>query len=247
MTPDIRKRLEQHRLEEIHGHKLGPFIQDIVYGGHDGIITTFAVVAGTAGADLPHYIVIILGLANLFADAVSMGAGAFLSLKSELDQYERLKKEELKEIDTDPEVEREEIREAYEKRGFRGQDLEHVVQVITASKDVWAETMMLEEHGLLRETSAKPLLHGIMTFLGFVIFGIVPLFPYLFRATAENRFVIAIIGTFAALALLGATRSFVTRERFVRGAVEILAIGALTATVAYGIGLALKGLVGMAL
>src|SRR3989338_8244680 len=96
---DIRTRLEQHRREEIHGHKLGPYIQDIVYGGHDGIITTFAVVAGTAGADLPHYIVIILGLANLFADAVSMGAGAFLSLKSELDHYFRLQKEELQEID----------------------------------------------------------------------------------------------------------------------------------------------------
>ena len=245
MSSDIKERLAKHRESELHGHKLGPYIQDIVYGGHDGIITTFAVVAGTAGADLPHYIVIILGLANLFADAVSMGAGAFLSLKSELDHYFRLKKEELQEIDAIPDLEREEVREAYESKGFKGQDLERVVDVITSNKEVWAETMMLEEHGLTEEASANPLTHGIMTFVGFVIFGIVPLFPYLFGVSPDDRFPVAIAGTFAALALLGGTRSFVTRERLFRGAIEIVAIGALTATVAYGIGVMLKGLVGV--
>src|SRR3990167_3871916 len=93
-TRDIAADLKEHQANESHGSKLGPYIQDIVYGGNDGIVTTFALVAGTVGADLPHYVVIILGLANLFADGISMATGAFLSIKSERDQYRRLHKEE---------------------------------------------------------------------------------------------------------------------------------------------------------
>lgn len=244
---DLQERLRAHRQSELHGHRLGPYIQDIVYGGHDGIITTFAVVAGTFGADLPHYVVLILGFANLFADAVSMGAGAFLSLKSELDQYERLKKEELLEIQTDPEVECEEIREAYAAKGFTGADLERAVAIITAEPDRWAEAMMLEEHGLTRTSSEKPAAHGIITFLGFVAFGIVPLLPYVFGMVREQRFPVAVLGTLISLLLLGITRSYVTRERLIRGALEILAIGTVTAAVAYGVGVALKSTVGVLL
>ena len=93
-TSVIKKALAQHRAGESHGSTLGPYIHDIVYGAHDGIVTTFAVVAGTAGAGLSTGVVIILGVANLLADGVSMGAGAFLSLRSERDQYHRLLKEE---------------------------------------------------------------------------------------------------------------------------------------------------------
>ncbi len=244
MTSDLRTRLEEHRKEELHGSKLGPYIQDIVYGGHDGIITTFAVVAGTAGADLPHYIVIILGCANLFADAVSMGAGSFLSLRSEADQYERLRKEEMKEIDTHPDLEREEIREAYEKKGFQGADLARAVDIITAHKERWVQEMMLEEHGLTKNVTDRPWLHGVITLLGFIAFGIVPLIPYLFGIAPESRFSVAIVGTFLSLLLLGLTRSYVTRERLVRGALEILALGLATASVAYGVGILLKNVAG---
>src|SRR3989344_7681748 len=99
--------LKAHREEDIHGSPLAPFIQDIVYGGIDGIVTTFAVVSGSEGAALPNYVVIILGYANLFADGLSMGVGNFLSIRAERDNYERLYKEELKEIRDDPVVERE--------------------------------------------------------------------------------------------------------------------------------------------
>ena len=81
-----------------------------------------------------------------------------------------------------------------------------------------------------------------MTFVGFLIFGIVPLIPYLFRPQAQNIFPIAIAGTAAALILLGATRSVVTRERIYRGALEIVALGGITAVVAYGIGYFLREL-----
>ena len=246
-SSDLRKKTLEHMARETHGSRLGPFIQDVVYGGNDGIVTTFAVVAGTVGADLPHYIVIILGLANLLADGTSMATGAYLSLKSERDQYIRIRKEELDEIKDIPEIEKEEIRIAYEEKGFSGDDLDRVVDVISSDEDVWADTMMLEEHGLTLESTEKPLLHGAMTFVAFAIFGAVPLLPYLFSIERDLRFTVAIWSTAAALFILGLTRSIVTRERLFRGPIEIMSVGALGAVVAYVIGMVLKDVVGVVL
>ncbi|MDA0375738.1 MAG: VIT1/CCC1 transporter family protein [bacterium] len=245
-TP-LRKRTLEHMKSETHGNTLGPFIQDVVYGGNDGIVTTFAVVAGTVGADMPHYIVIVLGIANLIADGTSMATGAFLSLKSERDQYHRIRKEELEEIEKIPEIEREEIVIALEKKGFTGEDLERATSVIISDKDVWADTMMLDEHGLTLESTENPLLHGCMTFVSFVLFGAIPLIPYLIGIERSNRFTFAIWSTLAALIVLGLTRSIVTRERLLRGPIEIVSVGAIGAIFAYGIGVLLKDVVGIVL
>ena len=242
---DIKAALEAHRAAELHGNTLGPWIHDIVYGAHDGIVTTFAVVAGTAGAGLPWGVVIILGMANLLADAVSMGAGSFLSIRNKRDQYHRIRREELAEIDAIPEIEREEIREAYAAKGFSGKDLDRVVDVITSDKDRWAEAMMQEEHGMTEEKAEGAFLHGLATFLGFVVFGSVPLIPYFVFHGGSDNFTYAIVGTAIALLLVGVTRSLVTRERIYRGAIEILLIGGVTASIAYGVGVALKGVAGM--
>lgn len=243
ITPVVKKHMEEER----HGAGLGPVIHDIVYGGNDGIVTTFAVVAGTVGAELPHHIIIILGLANLFADGLSMATGSFLSTKSEMDQYERLRKEELQEIEEIPEIEREEIRIAFRAKGFTGENLERAVDVITANKEIWADTMMQEEHGLTRDTASKPFLHGFSTFCSFVAFGIIPLLPYIFGISTDSRFLVASVSTAFALLILGYTRSSVTRERLFRGPLEVLSVGALGAIAAYIVGVLLKNVTGAAL
>ncbi|PIR54317.1 GMP synthase [Candidatus Peregrinibacteria bacterium CG10_big_fil_rev_8_21_14_0_10_42_8] len=247
LDKEMQQRLAEHRKEERHGSKLGPFIQDIVYGGNDGIVTTFAVVAGTVGASLPDYVVIILGLANLIADGTSMGTGAYLSIKSETDHYERLRKEEIAEINEIPDIEKAEVRIAYAEKGFSGKDLDTVVDIITSNKDVWADTMMAEEHGMIRNSDGHPVIHGTMTFISFLIFGSIPLLPYLLGLDQNSRFSIAIWSTFAALFILGLTRSIVTKERIFRGPFEIIAVGALGAFVAYGIGVLLRDIANVAL
>ncbi|MBP9803069.1 MAG: VIT1/CCC1 transporter family protein [Candidatus Pacebacteria bacterium] len=66
-------------------HKAGKYIGDLVYGANDGIITTFAIVAGVAGANLSPSVVIILGMSNVLADGFSMAASNYLARKSEKD------------------------------------------------------------------------------------------------------------------------------------------------------------------
>ncbi|MBU0766447.1 VIT1/CCC1 transporter family protein [Patescibacteria group bacterium] len=240
----LQQRYKEHQKSDVHGLWIREYVRDIVFGGNDGIVTTFAVVAGTIGAQLPHSVVIILGAANLLADGLSMATGTYLSLRSEHDKFQRLRKEELKEIEDDPEIEAEEVRQAYRAKGFEGTDLEKAVSIITADKERWANVMMHEEHGLTEEASGKPALHGFLTFISFVIFGSIPLLPFVFGVTHDSRFTVAIISTFCALVLLGIARSYLTKERLIRGPIEIVSIGALGAFAAFGVGVLLKNVVG---
>jgi VIT1/CCC1 family predicted Fe2+/Mn2+ transporter len=209
-------------------------------------VTTFAVVAGTAGADLPHHIVIILGLANLFADGLSMATGAYLSEKSDQAQWKRIRAEELQEIEDMPDMERGEVREYFATMGFQGKDLDRAVEIATQDKERWVNVMMIGEHGYAGGADSSPLLDGIMTFCSFVLFGAIPLIPYFLNIAPGDRFGVAIASTFAALVLLGAARSYVTKEKMYRGPLEIVFVGALGAFVAYGIGLLFRSVTGVA-
>lgn len=238
-----RAALARHREEERHGHRLGAYIREIVYGGNDGIVTTFAVVAGTVGADLPHYTVIILGLANLFADGLSMATGAYLSARSEQAQWDRIRREEYQEIEDHPAMERAEVKEYLSSLGFADNDLTRAVDVVTADKDRWVDVMMVAEHEHAGAANANPFLDGVMTLCSFLVFGSIPLIPYFVSVDEGSRFAIAIAGTFGALILLGIARSYVTREKLYRGPLEIVFVGALGAFVAYGIGLLFRSMV----
>lgn len=239
---ELKKALAEHRKSEPHGSRLGEYIPDIVYGANDGIITTFAVVSGVAGAHLSPMIVVILGYANVLADGLSMGLGNYLSIKSKEDNYNRLLKEELKEIDDIPEIEREEIREIYEAKGFQGAELETVVNRITSNRTVWADTMMREEHGLSPENVRFPALHGLMTFISFLFFGSIPITPYVLPIEDANRFPAAVASTAVALLIVGLLRSWVTRERIYKGPLEILVIGMTCAAASYAVGMLLRNL-----
>ena len=124
-------------------------IQDFVYGATDGSVTTFAVVAGVVGAALSPSIILILGFANLFADGFSMAIGNYLGTKSQKEYIEKERKREEWEIENLVEQEKQEIRDIYTKKGFKDELLDEIVNVITARRKVWIDTMMREELGLV--------------------------------------------------------------------------------------------------
>ena len=135
------------------------YLRDWIYGGIDGVVTTFAVVAGVVGADLSSRIVLVLGLANLVADGFAMAAGNYSGTQAERDDYDRLMAVERKHIAIVPDGEREEIRQIFAGKGFSGDELERIVAVITADNSRWAKTMVVEEYGLA-PTPKSPLSGG---------------------------------------------------------------------------------------
>ena len=110
------------------------YLRDWVYGGIDGTVTTFAVVAGVVGADLSTRALLILGAANLLADGFSMAAANFSGTKAEIEEYEQVRRMEERHVRVAPEGEREEIRQIFQAKGFKGEALDTVVDVITEKK-----------------------------------------------------------------------------------------------------------------
>ncbi|MFQ5563441.1 MAG: VIT1/CCC1 transporter family protein [Parvularculaceae bacterium] len=217
------------------------YLRDWVIGGIDGAVTTFAVVAGVAGAELSTRIILILGAANLLADGFSMAAGNFSGVKAEKDDYERLKEMEIRHIALAPEGEREEVRQIYAAKGFEGDDLERAVEITTATQERWVRTMLEEEHGLPR-VDRSPLVAGVATFLAFFVCGAVPLIPFIFGGGAAPL-ATATTMTGAVFFGIGAMKSkWSTAPWWVSGA-ETFVIGMIAAGFAYAAGAWLKALV----
>lgn len=240
-----------HAEDKIHGEKsifkkVQDYLGEFVYGGIDGSVTTFAVVAGSAGAGLESSIVIILGFANLIADGFAMSVGSFLSTKSEKQNYEKHKAIEYWEVDHLPEKEREEIREIYEAKGFSGKLLEDVVDTITADKDRWVDVMMKEELEMVEETKS-PFAMGGVTFLSFALFGMVPLVIYVvdyLNPSDKNLFFISSVLTALCFITIGFLKSAVTSTSKVRSILETLILGGAAATLSYFVGDFLENMLG---
>ncbi len=239
----IKKSLRMAKEE--HGGAGSQYIGDFVYGGLDGVITTFAVVSGVAGANLGSEIVLILGLANLFADGFSMATGAYLSAKSEREYYKKERERELWEVKHFPEGERTELREIYQQRGFSPEETNQLVEIFSRDDERFVDAMMVDELGMLKDES-NPIFNGLATLGAFVLVGVVPLLIYLlglaFPIDHELNFPLTILLSAIALFGLGAGKVAVTHQHPVRSGMETLLIGALAAGVAYGVGALLKGL-----
>lgn len=215
------------------------YLRDWIYGGIDGAVTTFAVVAGVVGAELSVGIVLILGLANIFADGFSMAASNYSGTKAEIDDYERIKAIEIRHLRQHPEGEREEVRQIYERKGFSGEELDRMVELVTAREDIWLEVMLSEEHGLT-EVQRSPIVASLATFAAFVICGAIPLLPFLFGLPASA--LLATIMTGIVFLLIGAGKSRWSTQHWFSSALETFAIGMSAAGIAYVIGLALKAI-----
>jgi VIT1/CCC1 family predicted Fe2+/Mn2+ transporter len=216
------------------------YLRDWIYGGIDGAITTFAILAGVAGANLSAEIMLIVGLANLLADGFALAAGDYSATKSERDDYERLRAQEQAEIRDVPESEREEIRQIFRAKGFTGEDLERVVKVITADDQRWVSTMLKEEHGLPAEIRS-PTIAALTTFSAFGICGAVPLIPVIFNM--PHSLVIAGGLTAIVFFTIGGVKSRWSVSNWYQSELETLVIGMTAALIAYGIGAGLNSLV----
>ncbi len=230
--------------EEKHQHERGQYLKSAVYGGLDGIITTFAVVAGVAGAKLSAGIVLILGFANLIADGLSMAVGDYLSTKSELEFEKTERARERWEIENYPEGEKKEMVELYVEKGLPLEDARTVVDIFARHEETWIEVMMVEELGIVG-TDESPLRNGIVTFLSFALFGLVPLLAYVLARMLPflqfNTFFVACFLTAATLFALGAIKAGITGRNWVKSGLETLAVGGVAALAAFLVGRVLGG------
>jgi VIT1/CCC1 family predicted Fe2+/Mn2+ transporter len=215
------------------------YLRDWIYGGIDGSVTTFAVVSGVAGAELSSWIILALGFANLFADGFSMAASNFLGTKAEHEDWHRLEEIENRHIDVAPEGEREEVRQIFQLKGFAGEDLQRMVELVTANRTRWVRTMLTEEYGLPREVRS-PWIAAFSTFTAFLVCGLVPLLPYL--AAVRHSLAVSLIMTGLVFFAIGSAKSKWSTASWWRSGLTTLLVGAVAAALAYVTGVLLKNL-----
>ncbi|MCB1478371.1 MAG: VIT1/CCC1 transporter family protein [Rhodobiaceae bacterium] len=228
----IRERLAE-------GPKVS-YIRDWVYGGIDGAVTTFAIVAGAVGADLSWRVVLIMGAANLLADGFSMAAANYTGTRAEIEDYERLRHMEERHLREQPRGERKELIEIYRLKGYRGRSLVGMVDLIMANRDHWLDVMMVEEHGL-SSMLRSPMKAALSTFAAFIICGAVPLIPFLLPVS--NQAGIAAVMTAATFFGVGSLKARWSLIPWWRSGLETLGIGLGAAIAAYAIGEGLAKLI----
>jgi VIT1/CCC1 family predicted Fe2+/Mn2+ transporter len=221
------------------------YLGDFILGAVDGAVTTFAIVAGAAGAKMENDVVLILGLANVLADGLSMAAGNFLRAKSDRQLLDQFRSIEEQHIDKIPEGEREEVRQIFAAKGFEGDVLEKIVQVITEDRQQWVNTMLTEEWGL-RLDPPSPWKAGLATFVAFLLAGMVPLIPAIvnMQGHADITFLYSSVLTGVTFFLIGVIRGRVLDGRPLMAGLETFAIGGGAAAVAYLVGLLLDRVAG---
>ncbi len=238
--------LAEHLNEEHQQSPFADYFREIIYGGIDGIITTFAVVAGFSGAalssdtttQLSFLVVLLFGLANLFADGVSMGLGSFLSVRSEQDLYKAARAKEKYEIANNAQMEYSETVTILIQKGYTETDATAMADLYRKNPAYWLDFMMNHELEMPDPTGHNPVYTGLATFASFLVFGIIPLLPFIFLGGASSTvlFVYSIIGTFLALVLLGVMKWKVVGAGLKASLFEVVIVGSAAAAIAYYVG-----------
>lgn len=228
------------RLEAATSHS---YLGDFILGAVDGTVTTFAVVAGVAGAAMVGPVAMVLGLANLLADGFSMAVGNYLSVKSDRQVIDRIRRIEQNHIDKEPEGEREEIRQIFAAKGFEEPLLSQIVEVITQDHKRWIDTMVTEEWGQPLETPS-PMKAGLVTFVAFGVAGFIPLLPYClpletmgFDVNGDTKFQISAAITAVTFFGIGWAKGYVVQRSPWLAGLETLVIGGAAAGLAYLVGI----------
>lgn len=220
-------------------HRKASSLSDIILGGQDGLVNVLGVILGLAAATSDPRIVLVGGLAATFAESVSMGAVAYTSTLADSDYYEAERVRELRHINEVPHLEKNEVREIYERKGFKGELLEHIVETITANEEVWVAVMMSEEHQLSPTDRRQALKSALVVGFSAIVGSLIPLVPFTFLPIIHSMWA-AVLITAVVLFAVGVYKARSMVGNPTRSGLEMALIGTVSALVGYAVGALLK-------
>jgi VIT1/CCC1 family predicted Fe2+/Mn2+ transporter len=221
--------------DRVDPHRRAGWLSDLILGMQDGVVNVLGVVLGVAAAGAASKLVLAAGTATAFAESISMAAVAYTSTLAEADSYLGEQAREYRHLKTVPALERAEIRELYERKGFRGELLDRIVSTITADPDVWVAVMMSEEHQLAPVGRGQALRSALVVGSSAMVGSLLPVAPYLAsHGPTANGLAMAVAA--GALFALGAYKAKLTVGKPWRSGLELAAIGMASALAGWGVG-----------
>ena len=228
--------------EKKHG---GDIIKSVIFGGIDGILTLFAIIASVSGSNINGPTIFVLGISKLIADGISMGIGDFLSEKAEIDfiksEYEREKWE----FENYTKAEVQEMIDIYLEKGINENDAKLILNTMSKYPKLFLDHMMYQELELnIKQIENNPIKNGFITFASFIIFGFIPLISYIFIPTLHSKYnynlIIAIILTSFTLFAIGSIKGYYCKINIFKSGLLLMLNGGITAVAAYFIALKMR-------
>lgn len=244
VAPEGPQSLLDVMLRRERWHKRGGgWIGDAIYGANDGLGAVFGIVSGVAGATTgDSRVVLIAGLAGMLSSALSMGSGAYLATKSEREIYQAELERERKEIEADPEEEKEELALFYQLKGFTAEESRRLAERLSERPEQFLHTLAHEELGLSEESFPNPAVAALSAAVSTGIGAFIPIIPFFFLSGIPAVLWAAGISLVAHFAV-GAAKTLITGRSVWASGTEMTVVGAIEAAITYGLGLAFGGVV----
>jgi vacuolar iron transporter family protein len=227
-----------HREEHVFSAET---IRDIVIGMSDGLTVPFALAAGLSGAVSNTNLIIIAGLAEIAAGSIAMGLGGYLAGKTEVDHYNSEMKREYEEVETVPEIEKQELRDFFSSLGLSIEMQNQAVEEVSKDKDKWVELMMKYELGLEKPNPKRASKSAFNIGFSYIVGGLIPLSPYFFTSNGIDGLKISSVVTLVCLFVFGYFKSKFTGVNKLGGAIRVMMIGAIAAGCAFAIAKLIEG------
>ena len=219
-----------------HRSALGGGLRAVVFGVNDGLMSNVSLVLGVAGAGAASGYVLTAGVAGLFAGALSMAAGEYVSVRSQREMYEyqiALEREELAEY---PAEEAEELALIYQARGVALEQARALSRALLANSQAALDVLAREELGLNPDDLGSPWQAASSSFVAFALGAAVPLLPFLGGLGGARAIGTAVVITLAALFAVGLGLSLFTGRDALRSALRMVLIGGGAGAVSYLVG-----------
>lgn len=224
-------RLRVHH--ERHASSRIGWLRAAVLGANDGIVSTASLIVGVAAADASRSSVLIAGVAALFAGAMSMAAGEYVSVSSQSDTEKADLRREQRELQEQPEIEREELIRIYESRGVERKTAAAVADQMTAHDALG--THARDELGMSGTTAARPLQAAIASALTFTAGAAAPLLVVPFVPMQMLVPAVAVV-SLGCLVILGALGARAGGAQLAPAVLRVTFWGALAMAITAGVG-----------
>src|SRR5881628_2437356 len=231
---DGRAHMSELDTEPRRIERLGS-IREVVFGAQDGLVSTFAVVAGLAAAGVGPLVVLLGGAVFAMAGVLSMSIGTFLSSRAQRQLYERELDRERREIRDHAGEEIAELIASLAARGMARSDAAEVARRIGRHPDILLSALAIFELGLAPQRLGAPVRDALVMAVAFGVASIVPLLPFVLLQGLAALGISALL-TLVALFGVGILKARVAGVSALRSGVEVAVLAAASGLISFGLG-----------